>query len=616
MPTFGAIDTAIVVVYLALSVGIGLVANRFITGLSGYLIAGRSLGTALSIATMTGSELGLITVMYQAQKGFTGGFAALHIGLIAGIVTLLVGLSGFIVVGLRRAEVMTIPEYYEQRFDKQTRVLGGILLALGGILNMGLFLQVGSQFVIGVTGIDGALLSIVMVGLLALVLFYTVMGGMVSVVLTDYVQFVVLSMGLIALVLMTINTLGFDSIVEVMRTHRGEASFDPSAEFGPSYIAWMGIMGLVGCAIWPTAVTRALASKSVTVVKRQFTFSAISFMIRFLLPCFLGIAAFVFITQAGATITYEFSKPKSPVAQAVASEAGLDIFEGAIPFDVRTVEDGTFEVQTLAGAQPEGADFAVLASSPFVTEADEADESGEDEAAQDLVGMAAVSYRAVDLAHIFPAGEEGPIKPAIKRFTPVDGEAQDSILALPVLFKHLLPVGLLGLLTAAMLAAFMSTHDSYLLCWSSVIARDIIAPLVPSQSSPEKQLKWTRVFIVLIGIYVLFWGLFYHPGQDVWEYLGITGAVYFTGAIVVLTAGLYWPAASRMGARLSLYAGLSAIVGLTPIKNALHLDAFSAPQIGLTTLGFAILVMIVGSLVFPDPPSPSDEQSSTAKEAL
>ncbi|MFT6714614.1 MAG: SSS family solute:Na+ symporter, partial [Planctomycetota bacterium] len=143
MPTFGAIDTAIVVVYLALSVGIGLVANRFITGLSGYLIAGRSLGTALSIATMTGSELGLITVMYQAQKGFTGGFAALHIGLIAGIVTLVVGLTGFIVVGLRRSEVMTIPEYYEKRFDKQTRVLGGILLALGGILNMGLFLQVG-----------------------------------------------------------------------------------------------------------------------------------------------------------------------------------------------------------------------------------------------------------------------------------------------------------------------------------------------------------------------------------------------------------------------------------------------------------------------------------------
>ena len=512
MPTFGAIDTAIVVVYLALSVGIGLIANRFITGLSGYLVAGRSLGTALSIATMTGSELGLITVMYQAQKGFTGGFAALHIGLIAGIVTLVVGLTGFIVVGLRRSEVMTIPEFYEKRFDKQTRVLGGILLALGGILNMGLFLQVGSQFVVGVTGIDGALLSTVMVTLLLLVLFYTVMGGMVSVVLTDYVQFVVLSIGLIALVVMSINTLGFDHIVEVMRTQRGEGSFDPTDEFGGSYIAWMGIMGLVSCAVWPTAVTRALASKNVAVVKRQFSFSAISFMIRFLLPCFLGIAAFVFIVDAGGVIL--------------------------------------------------------------------SDASG------------------------------------ITGFSLEGGEAQKSIMALPTYFQQMLPVGVLGLLTAAMLAAFMSTHDSYLLCWSSVIARDIIAPLVPSESSPEKQLKWTRVFIVLIGIYVLFWGLFYHPGQDVWEYLGITGAVYFTGAIVVLTAGLYWPQASRMGARLSLYAGLAAIVGLTPVKKALHLDGFSAPQIGLATLAFAILVMVVGSLAFPDPPSPEGEEIAATPEAL
>ena len=49
------INWAIVVAYLAVSVAIGLLANRFITGITGYLVAGRSLGTALSIATMTGS---------------------------------------------------------------------------------------------------------------------------------------------------------------------------------------------------------------------------------------------------------------------------------------------------------------------------------------------------------------------------------------------------------------------------------------------------------------------------------------------------------------------------------------------------------------------------------
>ena len=509
---FTDVDAAIVAVYLLASVAIGLVANRFITGLSGYLVAGRSLGTALSIATMTGSELGLITVMYQAQKGFTGGFAALHIGLIAGAATLFVGLSGFIVVGLRRARVMTIPEYYEQRFDRHTRVLGGIFLALGGILNMGLFLRVGSDFVIGVTGLDGTWLALVMIALLGLVLFYTVMGGMVSVVLTDYVQFCVLSVGLVAMVLLAISNLGFDHIVEVVRTQRGDASFDPLAaggDFGPGYVAWMGVLGLVSCAIWPTAVTRALASRDEGVVRRQFSFSSISFMIRFLLPCFLGIAAFVFLVDAGATF----------------------------------LDGGGF---------------------------------------------------------VLP-GEEA---------------TNDSILGLPIFFRELLPIGVLGLLTAAMLAAFMSTHDSYLLCWASVIARDIIAPLKPSQAGEDRQLFWTRVFIVLIGLYVLYWGIVYEPAQDVWDYLGVTGAIYFTGAIVVLTGGLYWRRASRFGARASLWAGLSAVLGLGPVQELLGLSGrawagfldrdgngnLDAHWVGLGTLGFAILVMVVGSLLVPDPP--------------
>ncbi|MEN8151388.1 MAG: sodium:solute symporter family protein [Planctomycetota bacterium] len=508
MSDFSVLDIAIVVLYLGASVAIGLWANRFITGLSGYLVAGRSLGTALSIATMTGSELGLITVMYQAQKGFTGGFAALHIGLIAGIVTLFVGLTGFIVVGLRRARVMTIPEYYEVRFDKQTRVTGGIFLALGGILNMGLFLRVGSEFVVGVTGLEagGATIAVVMTVLLALVLLYTVLGGMVSVVLTDYLQFVVLSIGLVALVVLAIGQLGFDHIAEVVAEKRGAASFDPTAEgsgFGWDYITWMGVLGLVSCAIWPTAVTRALSARDEGVVKRQYTFSSISFMIRFLLPCFLGIAAFVFLTEAGATM----------------------------------LDDGSFIL----------------------------------------------------------AGEE-TVHPSLR--------------GMPVFLRETLPIGVLGLLTAAMLAAFMSTHDSYLLCWASVISRDIIAPLKPGKATPQRQLLWTRIGIVVIGLYVLFWGIAYEPGQDVWDYLGITGAIYFTGAIVVLAGGLYWKRASRVGARWALYAGLSAVLGLGPVKGfvaGLGPESFetwlldrTSPQIGLATLGTAVLAMIVGSLLFPD----------------
>ena len=196
---FGTIDWVIVAVYLLLSVSIAFFVKRYAGNMTNFVSAGRAVGTWLGVATLTGTEMGLITVMYSAQKGFTAGFAAFHIGVIAGVVALIIGLTGFIVVRLREHKVLTIPEYYEKRYGRRTRILGGVMLAFGGLLNMGLFLKVGAMFIVGITGMDpgGNALKVVMVVLLALVLVYTVIGGMISVVITDYIQFVILSVGLL-----------------------------------------------------------------------------------------------------------------------------------------------------------------------------------------------------------------------------------------------------------------------------------------------------------------------------------------------------------------------------------------------------------------------------------
>jgi len=191
-------DWVIVAVYLSATVVIGIYANRYIKDMADYIVAGRSLKSFVSIATMLGSEIGLVTVMYAAQKGFTAGLAALHIGLIAGIGCLVVGLTGFIVVPLRKTGVMTIPEFYSQRFSPGVRILGGLMLSIAGILNMGVFLKAGGIFVTSLTGLDDPnAVNIVMAVLLGLVLVYTILGGMVSVVITGYIQFVVLSFGML-----------------------------------------------------------------------------------------------------------------------------------------------------------------------------------------------------------------------------------------------------------------------------------------------------------------------------------------------------------------------------------------------------------------------------------
>lgn len=507
---FSALDWVIVIAYPCFTLLIGLYVRRFVTNMNSFVAAGQGLGLWLGIATMTGTELGLITVMYSAEKGFKGGFAAFHIALAAGFSTLLVGMTGFLVFRLREMQVLTIPEFYGKRFDNKTRILGGMMLALGGILNMGLFLKVGSMFIVGITGlsVSGWAVPTTMVFLISLVLIYTCLGGMISVVLSDYVQFVVLSFGLITASWFALSHVSWNNLLQTVQNEMGASGFDPTiaqGEFGWRYMIWMVFLGLVSCGIWPTAVARALAMKSPDLVKRQYMFASVSYMIRFLIPYFWGICAFVFVMQ---------------------SESLRLIF--------------------------------------------------------------------------YPAGYPAP------QSLPEGQVALEGLYAMPVFLGKVLPAGIIGIISAGMIAAFMSTHDSYLLCWSSVLTQDVVAPICEAWGRPlssKSRIALSRFFIVAIGLYVLYWGLIYEGDDDIWDYMAITGAIYFTGAFALLLGGLYWRRASSTGAFWALLSGLSAMLGLGPIRTIVSerigMNLTSA-DVGLFSIGFSLTTLVVVSLQFPD----------------
>ena len=540
---FGMVDWAIVICYPMISVVIGLIVRKYITNMKDFVTAGQGLGTCLGIATLTGTELGLITVMYSAEKGFKYGFSSFHIALVAGVVTFFVGITGFLIYRLRTMGVLTIPGFYRRRFGRKTQILGGIMMAVAGILNMGLFLKVGAMFIVGITGMDptGHSLEMVMGFLIALVLLYTCLGGMVSVVLSDYLQFVVLSIGMVVTTVLAVIHLGWNDIYEVVYEVQGIAGFDPTvapveggAGFGVEYIVWMCCMGLVGCAVWPTSVARALAADSPETVKKQFTWASLSYTIRFLVPYFWGICAFVFIyTQSPA------------------------------------------------------------------------------------------------LKHLFVA-EEGA-KPIL-----------NNLYAMPVFLGQILPPVVIGIISAGMVAAFMSTHDSYLLCWSSVLTEDIVAPICNDRMSPKVRVWLTRMFIVLIGVYVFWWGIFYKGSDDIWDYMAVTGGIYSSGALALLAGGLYWKRASSTGAVCALLTGGTAVLGLSPVKAGLstcltslggmsselwnfftYLPGvtyasqypgelvwdISAARVSLFSFSASFIVLFVFSLLFPDRDSKSTPES-------
>jgi SSS family solute:Na+ symporter len=102
---------------------------------------------------------------------------------------------------------------------------------------------------------------------------------------------------------------------------------------------------------------------------------------------------------------------------------------------------------------------------------------------------------------------------------------------MPKLLGSVTPHGFLGLLVAGMLAASMSTYSAYLLAWSSVATRDVIACLRPGNFDERTTIWLTRIVAGLIGTFLLVFGLWYQIPDTAFQYLYISGAMYTAGAL-------------------------------------------------------------------------------------
>lgn len=503
---FATIDWIIVGVYLAGSILIGLWANRYVGGLSDYLVAGRTLRIRLALATMTGTELGLVTVMYVSELGYTKQFASLYLAVIEVLGLAVIGATGLVVYRLRQEAVLTVPEYYQRRYSQTVRVVGAVMMVLAGVLNMGVFLKAGSLFLVGVTGLDDPMaLKLIMTGLLLLVLFYTVLGGMVSVVITDLIQFLVLGVGALVVSYFVLDELGgIGGLWDLSGTTYvnpllgdNPVTSQEADGVGPWMLMAQWLTLSIAVMLWPATVSRTLAVKTPAVARKLYLFSSIPFLARRTLPALWGIGAFAY--------------------------------------------------------------FAVHA----------------------------------DLGSEFQQA--------------IDSKNISTLSAMPLYLAKIIPSGLLGIVTAAMLAAFMSTHDSYLLCWSGVVAQDIVAPLCGGLSDRGRVLV-TRVSIVVIGAFLLFWGLWYEVGQELWDYLAITGTVYLSGALPVIVGGLYWRRASSAGALAALVCGVMGVCGLPQVIDAINSRFFADPDgfqvfpalMMLVTMVTPTLIFIPISILVPD----------------
>jgi len=184
-----------VILYLLVSIGIGLYAATRVKNVNDYAVAGRSLPLYIVIATVFATWFGSETVLGVPAKFVQHGLG----GVIEdpfGASTCLVLVGVFFARKLYRMNLLTIGDYYRNRYSRTVEIVVSLCIVMSylgwvsaQITALGLVFNVLSQGAIPMaTGmVIGA----------SIVLLYTLFGGMWSVALTDFFQMIIIVLGML-----------------------------------------------------------------------------------------------------------------------------------------------------------------------------------------------------------------------------------------------------------------------------------------------------------------------------------------------------------------------------------------------------------------------------------
>ena len=226
-----------VCLYLLVSVAIGLYAARRVNNASDYANAGRSLPLYIVIATVFATWFGSETVLgipaKFADQGLRG---VIEDPFGASLCLILVGL--FFARKLYRMNLLTIGDFYKQRYNRAVEIIVSLCIVISylgwvsaQITALGLVFSVLSQGAISTA--NGMMIGA------AIVLVYTLFGGMWSVALTDFFQMTIIVSGMLYIAYVVSGMAGGAHVVIAHAANAGKLEFWPALT-APEILAFAG----------------------------------------------------------------------------------------------------------------------------------------------------------------------------------------------------------------------------------------------------------------------------------------------------------------------------------------------------------------------------------------
>ena len=239
-----------------------------------------------------------------------------------------------------------------------------------------------------------------------------------------------------------------------------------------------------------------------------------------------------------------------------------------------------------------------------------------------MMPIAAITY----LNHPDYSDKAAAITAQISSSFPGDNILQGQM-RVPITLSHILPIGLMGAFTAAMLGFFISTNNTQIHSWGSIFVQDVMCPLRKKPLTQKQHMLYLRLSIVGVTVFALFFGLLFPLKEYIWMFLAITGAIYLGGAGSVIIGGLYWKRGTTAAAWTAMITGAVIAVGSIALRILWEHIPWLVERWGTTfpinsqMMSFcaslcAVIVYVVISLLSKDPKVNMDRLLHRGKYAV
>ncbi|MEO6588989.1 MAG: sodium/solute symporter [Pyrinomonadaceae bacterium] len=511
------LDWAIVVAYLTYVICDGIRMTKKSSSAEGYFLASRSLPWwAVGLSVMA-TQMSAITLVGTTGQGYSDGmkFIQFYYGLPLAMIILCLTVVPF----FHRAKVYTAYEYLENRFNVQVRTLTSFFFLISRALGVGVIISAPSIILSIVLGWN-LILTIFAIGLSTTV--YTMFGGVQAVTWTDVKQMFIIFFGLsICLIVILSSFPSGVSFTDGLYLAGATGRLDTvNTEFNltEKYTLWSGLigglflmLGYFGCD--QSQVQRYLTAKSVNEGRTSLLMSAfLKIPIQFMI-LLIGVLVFVF---------YQFNAPPIVFNEVEEAKARQSVQFQVLETDFarKHAEKSKLATEFLNNRNDE-------TKQKFLTANDE---------------LKKTRNEAVD--YIKKTGNEG---------------FNDINYVFPTFVISNMPMGVIGLVIAAIFAAAMSSIAAELNALATATTIDFYRRLYAPDASDEQTVRVGKISTLIWGLFACIVAIYAANLGSLIEVVNKFGSFFYGSLLGVFVLAFVVKRAKSRGAFFGLLFGISSV---------------------------------------------------------